>query len=329
MLEAWPCARWECERFNLDIVLAGVFMSGRVNILLPTYNGMAYLPALLKSLLSQSYPGILLSVRDDCSADGTLAHLSGWAAGQTNVSLAHGEKLGAMASFFHLLQAAERGADFFAFCDQDDVWLPEKVERAVAALREYGPDESVMYCSRIEYVDENLQHLGYSRIPKSPSFANALVENVATGCTMVLNRKARDLVCERLPRNAPPHDWWCYLVVSAFGRVIYDPRPSIKYRQHANNLTGGTASSWELFGRRRARFAKQRKGVRLLSDLAVEFNRCFGDRLNARDKKTLERFLSVRGSFWERVSYNAAMDVWRQSWVDTLLLRALILMGRA
>lgn len=301
---------------------------GRVNILLPTYNGERFLPELLSSISAQIYAKIRLSIRDDGSSDGSYAILSGWAVGRSDVYLSGGKNLGAMASFFHLLESSG-DSDYFAFADQDDVWLPEKVERAVAALREYGPDESVMYCSRIEYVDENLQHLGYSRIPKSPSFANALVENVATGCTMVLNRKARDLVCERLPQNAPPHDWWCYLVVSAFGRVIYDPRPSIKYRQHANNLTGGTASSWELFGRRRARFAKQRKGVRLLSDLAVEFNRCFGDRLKAQDKKTLERFLSVRGSFWERVSYNAAMDVWRQSWVDTLLLRALILMGRA
>jgi len=304
-------------------------MTGRLQILLPTHNGERFLPELLDSLSSQTYPEVLVSIRDDCSTDGTYSLLSAWAADRTNVSLSAGENLGAIKSFFYLLQNAGSDCKYFAFCDQDDVWLPDKVERAVAALGRYGCDEAAMYCSRFEYVDEGLKHLGYSKIPKRPGFANALVENIAPGCTVVLNRRARDILCERLPHNVPPHDWWCYLTLSALGKVIYDERPTIKYRQHAKNHTGGTPSPWELIRRRRARFLQQQEGTRLLSDQALEFKRCFGDLLSEQDGNILERFLSVRGSFGERVSYNAVMDVRRQTWSDTMILRALILMGRA
>jgi hypothetical protein len=118
------------------------------------------------------------------------------------------------------------------------------------------------------------------------------------------------------------------LVISALGKIFYDERPGIKYRQHANNVTGAATTQWELFRRRFVRFLQHKRGDRLLSGQAVEFQQSFGDLLNTRDKKTLERFLSVRGSFGRRVSYNAVMDVWRQTWPDTMILRALILMGR-
>ena len=93
-------------------------------------------------------------------------------------------------------------------------------------------------------------------------------------------------------------------------------------------MTGGTASFLELSKRRFARFLRHKKGARLLSDQASEFKRCFSERLNEQDRRTLERFLSVRGNLRDRVTYNAVMDVWRQSWSDTMILRALILMGR-
>jgi hypothetical protein len=239
-----------------------------------------------------------------------------------------GPRLGFARNFFALLTSPDEESDFFAFSDQDDVWLPDKIERALRALRECDADEPSLYCSRLELVDENLKHLSFSRVPRRIDFANALVENVATGCTMVLNRTARNLISERLPERAVFHDWWCYLAVSALGRVIFDETPTIKYRQHGDNQVGATASRAKLFKRRLERFFLQAAGVRPRSDQAQEFNRCFGALLVGRNKEILDRFLSVRGSMKERVSYSAAMDVWRQSWLDTALLRVMILMGR-
>lgn len=303
-------------------------MRDRVNVLLTTYNGSKFLSEQLQSIDAQTLPVSRITARDDGSSDETNLMMEKWAAGRANVLLLHGARLGVTNNFLTVLANPDADSDYFAFCDQDDVWLPDKMERAVAALGRYRPDEPAMYCSRVEYVDENLKHLGYSRVPKHIAFANALVENIATGCTMVLTGRARDLICERLAQRARLHDWWCYLAISAFGRVIYDVRPNVKYRQHPNNVVGATSSKWDQFHRRLAHFLNQESDARLLSDQALEFKRCFGDLLSEQNRKILDRFLSVRGGFGDRLSYNADMDVWRQTWPDTMILRALILMGR-
>jgi glycosyltransferase involved in cell wall biosynthesis len=303
-------------------------MQALVNILLTTYNGSKFLREQLESFDAQTLQPERVTIRDDGSTDDTNSLVETWAAARPGVTLLRGERLGVTNNFFALLAHRDDESEYFAFSDQDDVWLPNKIERAVAALGKFPADIPAMYCTRVEYVDENLQHLGYSRIPKGTGFGNALVENIATGCTMMLNRSARELVCTRIPEKAIIHDWWCYMAVSAFGQVIYDERPSIRYRQHANNLTGGTPSIIELFRRRFVRFLKQRKGALLVSDQAADFERCFGERLPAEHRRTLKRFLLVREGLKERISYSAGMDVWRQSSLDTAILRALIVMGR-
>jgi glycosyltransferase involved in cell wall biosynthesis len=304
-------------------------MSSRVNLLLATYNGIDYLPEQLKSIESQSLPVARITVRDDGSTDGTPSFLQKWVLGRPNARLLRGPRLGVTDNFFNLLQNSEDDCSYFAFCDQDDVWMPDKLDRAVKALRDYSDTDPVLYCSRVEYVDESLNHLGYSKIPTRISFANALVENIATGCTVVLNARARDLICKRLPgKGAILHDWWSYLAVSAFGKVVYDETASIKYRQHAKNQEGGTSSSRELFKRRLLRFFQKRDNQQLLSGQALEFNRCLGEILNLQDKDILDRFLSVRRGLSARASYSLAMDVYRQTWIDTTFLRGMIVLGR-
>jgi len=303
-------------------------LRSQVSVLLATYNGAEFLPEQLRSIESQTLPVARVTVRDDGSTDNTLSVLQEWAAGRAEAHLLRGPRLGVARNFFALLSSPDKDSDFFAFSDQDDVWLPEKVEAGVGCLRRCNGRVPLMYCSRLEYVDEELKHLGYSRIPRRLDFANALVENVATGCTVLLNRRARDMIVERLPERAFVHDWWCYLVVSAFGRVIYDSRPQVKYRQHGGNAIGGTSSVPRMVWRRLSRFIGADAGARLLSDQALDFQRCFGGSLPPREKRILERFLGVRGGLRSRVAYNAAMDVGRQSWIDTAILRTLILMGR-
>jgi glycosyltransferase involved in cell wall biosynthesis len=299
----------------------------RVNVLLATYNGVRYLREQLQSIETQTLPVARITVRDDGSTDGSDVLVQEWAEGRSNVHLLQGPRLGAVNSFFTLLESCGDECDYFAFADQDDVWLPDKIERAVFSLGGHGTDEPAMYCSRVEYVDERLGHIGYSQVPKRVDFANALVENLATGCTVVLNHSARSLLRRGVPQKTIMHDWWCYLVVSALGKVVFDEWPSVKYRQHGGNVVGGTSSRIELFRRGITRFVRSSPRV-LLSDQAMEFRRCFGDSLTQQKKRILDRFLTVRGNLWARLYYNATMDVRRQSWIDTATLRTMILMGR-
>lgn len=302
-------------------------MESQVNVLLATYNGIRYLREQLQSIETQTLPVARITVRDDSSTDGTDQLIQEWAESRPNVHCMKGPRLGATNNFFALLDGCGDECDYFAFADQDDIWLPDKIERAVFSLGRCGEEGPAMYCSRVEYVDESLRHIGYSRIPKKVDFTNALVENIVTGCTVVLNRSARNLLRSRFPQKTLMHDWWYYLVVSALGKVVFDERPSIKYRQHAGNVVGGTSSRIELFKRGMARFVSSSPSDRLLSDQAIEFRRCFGDSLAPQESRILDRFLMVRGNLWTRLRYNATMDVWRQSWIDTATLRTKILMG--
>jgi glycosyltransferase involved in cell wall biosynthesis len=299
-----------------------------VNVLLATYNGSRFLREQLDSIECQTLPVSRITVRDDGSTDGTLSLLEKWATSRSSVCILRGSRLGFVKNFFALLANQDEESEYFAFSDQDDVWLPNKMERAVGCLSRGAASEPLMYCSRLEFVDQQLAHLGYSKVPKRVDFANALVENIATGCSMVLNRTARNVICEKLPQMALFHDWWCYLVVAGLGNVIFDETPTVRYRQHGNNQVGATASRFELFRRRLQRFFRQRGGAPRTSDQAEEFRRCFGDLLSAGRRGILDRFLSVRGGIAERISYSTGMDVCRQSRFDTALLRVMILMGR-
>jgi glycosyltransferase involved in cell wall biosynthesis len=301
----------------------------QVNVLLSTFNGARYLREQLRSIAAQTLPAARITIRDDGSTDESDVLVREWAEGFPNVRRMNGARLGATNSFFTLLENCGDECEYFAFADQDDVWLPGKLERAVASLGRLDAEKPAMYCSRAEYVDGCLRHLGYSRIPKSVDFTNALVENIAIGCTVVLNRSARNLLLTGIPQKTLMHDWWCYLVVSAFGKVVFDEHADIKYRQHAGNVVGGTSSRTELIKQGITRFVTRKSvNARLLSEQALEFRRCFGDSLPPPKRRILEHFLTVRGNLWARLRYNATMEVWRQSRIDTATLRTMILMGR-
>lgn len=215
-----------------------------VAILLSTYQGEAYLPAQLASLAAQTCADWHLFWRDDGSSDGSAA----WMARQARATRI-GDNLhrGAAQSYWRLLGALDEGPQAVAFCDQDDVWKPEKLAWAVQALEQVPAGMPALYCARQQWVNAQMRPLGLSPLPQRPvGFANALVQNIATGCTIVLNRSAH-----RLLRQAPPppdgllHDWWALLLVSgAGGRVIYDPRPALLYRQHRGNLVGARRGWW-------------------------------------------------------------------------------------
>ena len=231
-----------------------------VLILLSTWNGARYLPEQLASYLAQRDVDWHLIWRDDGSSDGTLDVLRAFAAGPgagrcTEITTARG-RLGVMASFITLLRAAQTSRTdgaFFAFSDQDDVWLPDKLARGVRALLAEksrvklrdGARVPLLYCARSRVVTETLAERGLSALPRrAPAFPMALTHNLATGCTMILDRAAAELVGASAPPAVTLHDWWAYIVVSgAGGRIVYDPDPVVLYRQHEGNLVG-VPSGW-------------------------------------------------------------------------------------
>lgn len=301
-------------------------MYPKVDILVSTYNGARYLRELLESVLNQDYPSFSVLVRDDGSTDATVDIIREYAARDARVRLCGTGRRGVVGSFFELLRVANPDAQYFAFCDQDDWWYPTKIKSAVTRMQKGAVSGPQLYCSRVEAVDEHLQHLAFSAAKVRVGFSNAVVENIAIGCTSVLNAHARKLILEHEPEHALMHDWWCYLVVSALGEVIYDDYVGIKYRQHGGNVVGMQTRVLKDFVQRLSRVFISRRYY--VSDQARELLRCFGDKLGPNRAALLRELLEGKGSFATRLRLSVAKPVYRQRVLDDFYLRCLILANR-
>ncbi len=304
-------------------------MSGAVEVLLSTYNGERYLPQQLESVWGQTHPDVALSVRDDGSSDGTLALLDGLLSGRPRTKLVMGAHLGAAQSFMSLLRSVGAGTSYAAFCDQDDVWAPDKLAVAVGALEDLEePGLPALYCSAVTLVREDLTEVKvHRRCTRGPSFENALVENVATGCTIVLNRAAVDLVSRRRPEHLLMHDAWCYLVVAGCGEVVYDRVPHVLYRLHRANTVGVGTTFWSEWSGRVRRQLEQGK-QRVLTAQAKELGDLYGPDLRPGAVRALETFLAAQASPAARVRYAMNGGAHRQRLVDDLVYRSLYLARR-
>jgi glycosyltransferase involved in cell wall biosynthesis len=216
----------------------------KIVILLSTYNGAKHLKAQLDSLLSQTYKNFEIIIRDDGSSDQTLEVLKSY--GMKVIKSA--QNLGAKKSFSTLLEYALQNSDseYFMFCDQDDVWEKEKIEKTLAkmnALEQTFGDIPILVHTDLEVVDEKLDTIANSFMefqkinPLKNKFHNLLIQNTITGCTMMINRKLAQQ-CLPIPKDAIMHDWWIGLVASYFGKIGYVDESTIKYRQHAKNTIG-------------------------------------------------------------------------------------------
>jgi glycosyltransferase involved in cell wall biosynthesis len=263
----------------------------RVVVAMSTFDGERFVGEQIASILAQLPPDGLLLVRDDGSRDGTREAIA--AIGDARISLTRGTNIGFACSFFQLLDAVPEDADMVMLSDQDDVWLPGRVDRAWQAMRDAG-HEPVLYCSRMRLVDETLAPLGLSRgFGRGPSFENALAENIVTGCTVALNAPALRLGRLRgEPSRIHFHDWWLYLVTAAFGRVVADPEPTVLYRQHPGNVIG--MGSGVARYRAMLRFLRKTNWVHVMFEQIEEFREVHGQRLDAQRRLLLDRFFNPR-----------------------------------
>lgn len=212
-----------------------------------TLRGKKHLPGQLESIRQQSHTQWQLWASDDGSQDNTRdilhTYQTQWPAGRLRI--VNGPQRGFAANFLSLACRPAIQADYFAYCDQDDIWEANKLERAVAWLEKMGRDVPALYCSRTRLVDEDNQHLVLSKqFTRPTSFSHALVQSIGGGNTMVFNQAARALLQKAGDGvNAVSHDWWTYMVVSGCGgQVFCDAYPSVRYRQHTGNLLGSNMS---------------------------------------------------------------------------------------
>jgi glycosyltransferase involved in cell wall biosynthesis len=221
--------------------------SGSIAILLATRNGAAFLDEQLVSLAAQKAGVIDVWVSDDGSTDDTLAILAAWKERwrRGRFEVLKGPEKGFSENFRSLVTNRAIEADYYAFCDQDDIWDDDKLEKATGWIEAQAKDMPLLYCSRTMNVSQSGVPLGPSPLfARRPSFRNALVQSIAGGNTMVMNRRARSVLADASERTGfVSHDWWAYQIVTGVGGVVkYCPEPSVRYRQHDGNQVGANTS---------------------------------------------------------------------------------------
>ena len=271
----------------------------KVAVLMCTLRGQHFLSAQLNSIAAQNLASWHLWVSDDGSSDRTRAILEEYRAawGKDRISIHDGPQEGFVANFLSLTCKADVEANYYAYADQDDVWESDKLQRAVRWLDTIPRDIPALYCSRTRLVDAHEHEIGLSPLfPKSPGFANALVQNIGGGNTMVFNHAARMLLCEAgHDVNVVAHDWWAYMVITGCGgQVFYDANPSVLYRQHQNNQIGSGATLSD----RLARMGKLLQGrFREWNDINTSALQSIRHRLTPQNRRILDNFCAARNSW--------------------------------
>lgn len=281
-----------------------------VVIFLCTYQGMPYLEEQLESFSGQTHTNWKVLVSDDGSYDGTRtlleAYLAKWDEGR--LTICSGPKQGFCANFLSLVCKSAIESNYYAFSDQDDIWEPDRLERALAWLQGIPRDLPALYCSATTLIDCHNKTIGFSPIyTRTPGFANALVQNIGGGNTMVFNNATRRLLVEAGENlDVVSHDWWTYMLVSGCGgRVFYDTYPSVRYRQHKNNLVGSN-SGWpgqfvRLYRLWRGRFKNwNNRNLEALESMRHKFTFANQQLLqqfsSAREKSLLPRMVGLKRS---------------------------------
>ncbi len=236
-----------CDEVMQGCPGAVVTSAAAIEVVLPTYNGAPYLEAQLASIDAQSLRPSRVLLRDDGSSDGTPALVEKLQQRYGNwlqVLPADGN-LGCKANENRLLQATT--APYVALADQDDLWLPKKLEQALVRMQQlearHGADTPLLVHSDLELVDARGQRLGCRYLqrqrlnPQRTAPVDLALTNVVTGCTALLNRALLQKALP-IPPEALMHDWWLALVASAFGRIALVEEPGVLYRQHGGNVLG-------------------------------------------------------------------------------------------
>ncbi|MEN3931048.1 glycosyltransferase family 2 protein [Microvirga sp. W0021] len=305
----------------------------KICVCLCTYNGEHYLDAQLQSLVQQTDQNFSVLVSDDASTDGTLKVLEAYHSQQKlPLSVRQGPRSGVTANFLSFFSEKNEQATFFAFCDQDDIWKADKLERARRWLSSVPENVPALYGSRVRLIDAEGHPFGTTVQPSKPLvFANALIQNFTSGNTMVFNRAAYELVQKSLQTQPagliPIHDWWVYLIVSGAGGEVYcDDYESLDYRQHASNLIGAKTGFFALRGQldrllggqTQAWLGRNLQALENSIDLLSEDNRAL--------------FLSFKqarsSSFFSRLRYSLQMKVYRQGRVGQVGMLIAFILGK-
>lgn len=275
-------------------------MNKTIDILLATYNGEKYLKEQIESILNQTYSNIRLIISDDCSTDKTKEIIKEYEEKDNRIiGYFHEKNLGYVKNFEFLLSKVEN--EIYMLSDQDDVWLPTKVEHTYKKLKETDAD---LVFTDLEVVNEKLETIYPSfndfmllsrKIKKYlHSYRLQYLYNCVTGCTLMSKKKFIEMILP-IPTQSKYaiHDTWIACTVANNGKMEYLDEKTIKYRQHGNNQVGTDKISHKFSKLQQVRdlFIEVKLG---LFRTYVENDRIFNDELKEKNKKALNYFEMIK-----------------------------------
>ncbi|WP_047033014.1 glycosyltransferase [Hoeflea sp. IMCC20628] len=303
-----------------------------LTILMATYEGEKFLQSQLASFAEQDTQHIQINVSDDSRSDRTRDALSEQIKDFRNYDLhySEGPRKGFVENFRALILNCTPQTRYFAFSDQDDIWLPDKTSRSLTWLQEQPSDVPALYCGRTQMIDQDGRDMRRLSplFSRAPAFKNALVQSIAGGNTMTMNRAAFVLLKRSLVKGTPiSHDWWAYIMVTGAGGAIkYDPQPLTLYRQHGDNIVGENSS----YAARAARLQMVMDGTwRRWQDVHLKLLADNWEELTPDAQSVTNSFMEARRiSPIGRLNWLRQSGVWRQTKFGTASLYIATLAGR-
>ncbi len=295
----------------------------RIYILLAAYRGERFIRPMVESILAQDVGGWQLILSDDGELTAPILQEYADRYPDRVTHYRSGRRFGsAQKHFMHLLQQFGPQADYIMFCDQDDVWHPDKVRKTLALMQrtETDPEKPVLVHtdlrvvdSRLEVLDPSFQH--YSGLDGHCLALNQLLlKNVVTGCTVMINRALALLACRPEAVEAMRmHDWWLALLASAMGRAAFLDEATIDYRQHGGNVVGASGRSLRTIWRKLRRGRGNRLRIIQAMDQAAAFASCYRQQLPPEALALLEGFAALKYQpRSRRMAFYRSNHVWYQ-----------------
>ena len=287
----------------------------KIAVIMSTYNGEKYLKVQIDSILAQKDVDVSLYIFDDCSKDNTVSIAKEYEQKFNNVHIQVNEKnknftynfLDALFSF-----KDNQEYDYYAFADQDDYWLEDKLITGIKQIEQKG--KCTLYCSNLKVVDGNLNYSGINMFKTNFKIKrhDELCGNLVTGCTIIMDKEFKNLATKHYPENIYCHDYWLGILANYCkdANFIRDNCPDhILYRQHGNNQVGANKNSF--FKKVYILVFKKFDKTKSVANLMSNFNNLYADQIRDNDKKVFKilanthklknrlwLFFNIKTTFW-------------------------------
>ena len=304
-----------------------------VLVMMSTFNGAKYLKVQLDSIFNQIGVNIHCIIRDDGSSDLTKNFLLDYKKSNKNLTLFFEKNIGWAESFFRLISLSNNKYDYFAFSDQDDFWMKDKIISSIKKLEVSKNDTPSLYFSNLKVVDKNLLWDGFSYMNYNMTLSkpSSIVENVSTGCTQVFNKSLMNLLKLYKPIPVRAHDHWVYLVALFLGQVIYDSDSHILYRQHSSNALGASIKPLKVIKNRLkvllSLYDKKRYNYKQFKLMSLNLLNGYMSFLSEVDTKLLSKIAYYDKNLTSKLALILDNQISRKGFIPNLGLKIRIILG--